>query len=59
MHRMLEVELFPLDIEIEKTLGNLKKVRTGEEVVMALHKEGNQNIHVVATDRPQLIGREP
>ena len=53
MHRRLEAELLSLDTEIEKTLGNLKKVRAAEEVVMAEHREGNQNIPVVTIDRPQ------
>ena len=53
MHKRVEAELLPLDIEIEKTLGNLKKVRAAEEAVMAEHREGNQNIPLVATDKPQ------
>ena len=53
MHRRLEIELFPLDTEIEKTLKNLKKVRAAEEAVMAEHREGNQNFPILAIDRPQ------
>ena len=34
MHRKLEVELLPLDTELERTLRNLKKVRFVEVVVM-------------------------
>ena len=41
MHRRLEAKLLSLDIEIEKTLRNLKKVRAAEEAVMAEHREGN------------------
>ena len=52
MHRRPEAELLPLDTEIEKTLRNLKKVRAVEEAVMVEHSEGNQNIPIVATDRP-------
>ena len=52
MHRRPEAELLPLDTEIEKTLRNLKKVRAVEEAVMVEHREGNQNIPIVATDRP-------
>ena len=52
MHRRPEAKLLPLDTEIEKTLRNLKKVRAAEEAVMVEHGEGNQNIPVVATDRP-------
>ena len=43
----------PLDTKIEKTLRNLKKVREAKEAVMTEHREGNQNISVIATDRPQ------
>ena len=35
MHRKLESELVPLDIELERTLKNLKKVKFAEVVVMA------------------------
>ena len=35
MHRKLEAELLPFDIELEKTLRNLKKVRSAESAVMA------------------------
>ena len=53
MHRRPKAELLPLDTEIEKTFRYLKKVRAAEEAVMAEHREGNQNILVVATDKPQ------
>ena len=43
MHRRLEVELLPLDTELERTLRNLKKVRVVEAVVMAEQEETNQN----------------
>ena len=52
MHRRPKAELLPLDTEIEKILRNLKKERAAEEAVMAEHRKGNQNILVVATDRP-------
>ena len=35
MHRKLEAELLPLDKELEKTLRNLKKVRSAESTFMA------------------------
>ena len=53
MHRSPKAELLPLDTKLERRLENLKKVRAAEESAMAEHREGNQNIHVVATDRPQ------
>ena len=39
MHRKLEAELLPLDIEIERTLRNPKKVRVVEKVVMAEQRD--------------------
>ena len=53
MHRRPEAELLPLDTEMEKTLRNLKKVRAVEQIVIAKHEEGNQNIPIIATDRPK------
>ena len=53
MHRRQEVKLLPLDTKIKKTPMNLKKVRAAEEAVIIEHKEGNQNIHIIITDRPQ------
>ena len=35
MHRKSKSELVPLDIELERTLKNLKKVRFAETEVMA------------------------
>ena len=34
MHRRPEVELLPLNTELERTLRNLKKVRVAEAVTM-------------------------
>ena len=34
MHRKLEAELLPLDTKLERTLRNLKKVRSDELAVM-------------------------
>ena len=53
MHRKPKVELLPLDTELERTLRNLKKVSFVEVVVMAEQREIQQNIPVVAVDRPQ------
>ena len=52
MHRKPEAELLPLDTELERTLRNLKKVRFAEAVVMAEQREIQQNIPLVAVDRP-------
>ena len=35
MHRKQEAELLPLNTELEKTLRNLKKVRSAESIVIA------------------------
>ena len=35
MHRKPEAELLPLDTELERTLRNLKKVRSAELAIMA------------------------
>ena len=53
MHRKLELELLPLDTELEMTLRNLKKVRFAEAVVMAKKREIQQHIPTEAVDRPQ------
>ena len=53
MQRKLEVELFPLDTELEKTLRNLKKVRSVESTVMVEQGEVQQNTQAKATvERP-------
>ena len=41
MHRKPESELVPLDIELEMTLRNMKKVRSIESTVMAEQQETN------------------
>ena len=53
MHGRPEVELLPLDTELERTLRNLKKVRIVEELVMAEQRKTHQNIPIVAVERPQ------
>ena len=52
MHRKPESELVPLDIELERTLKNMKKVRFAEIVVMAKQREIQQQIPVEEVDRP-------
>ena len=53
MHRRPKAKLLPLDIEIERTLRNLKKVRATEEATMAEQRDGNKNIPIVAIGGPQ------
>ena len=53
MRRKPKAKLLPLDTELERTLRNLKKVRFAAAVVMEEQREIQQNIPVVAVDRPQ------
>ena len=53
MHRKPEAELLPLDIELERTLRNLKNVRSVESAVMVKQQETHQNIPTLAIKRPQ------
>ena len=40
MHRKSELDLFPLDTELERTLRNLRKVRSAETKIMADERMG-------------------
>ena len=40
MHRKLESDLFPLNTELERTLRNLRKVRSTETAIMADERMG-------------------
>ena len=40
MHRKLELDLFPLDTELERTLKNLRKVSSAETTIMAEERMG-------------------
>ena len=53
MYQKPKAELLPLNTELERTLKILKKVRFSEAVVMAEQRETQQNILVVAVDKPQ------
>ena len=44
MHRKPEVELLPLDIELERTLRNLRKVKSAESTTMVDQRERMQPI---------------
>ena len=52
MHRKPKAELLPLDTELERTLRNLKKVRSVESEVMAEQQETHQNIPALEIERP-------
>ena len=58
MHRRTGADLLPLDTELEKTIKNLKKEKVAAKaLVMADEGEANQNVPVVAADRPQYRQR--
>ena len=40
MHKKLESYMFPLDTELERTLRNLRKVRSAEIAIMADERMG-------------------
>ena len=44
MHRKLEEKLLPLDIELERTLRNLRKVKSVESTTMTEQREIQQPI---------------
>ena len=53
MHIRQKLELLPVDTEIERTLKNLKKVKTTEKVVMIEQEGTDQHIPVeLVTKRP-------
>ena len=54
MHRKPKAESLPLDIEQERTLRNLRKVKSAESTTLAKKREILQPIPEEATiDRPQ------
>ena len=52
MHRKPEAELLPLDTQLERTLRNMKKVRSAKLAIMAEQQETHQNIPALAIERP-------
>ena len=54
MHRKLEAKLLPLDTELERTMRNLRKVKSVESTTMADQRERMQPIpEEVEAERPQ------
>ena len=54
MYRRTGANLLPLDIELEKTIRNLKKEKaTAEASSMADQGRDNHNIPVIVVDKPQ------
>ena len=54
MHRKSKAELFPLDIKLERTLRNLRKVKSAESTTMPEQREIRQPIlEEIVAERPQ------
>ena len=51
MHRKLELDLFPLDTKLERTLRNLRKVRSAETKIMADERMGQTVEQETTTER--------
>ena len=54
MHRKLESNLFPLDTKLERTLRNLRKVRSAETENMADERMGQTVDQEIAAERPPM-----
>ena len=54
MHRKPESYLFPLDIELERTLRNLRKVRSAETTIMVVERTGQTVEQEIAAERPPM-----
>ena len=52
MYRKPEAELLSLNTELERTLRNLKKIRSAKSAVMAEQQEAHQSILDLAIERP-------
>ena len=54
MHRKPESDLFPLDTELERTLRNLRKVKSAETTIMEKERMGQTVEQETATERPPM-----
>ena len=54
MHRKQESDLFPLYTELERTLTNLRKVRSAETTIMAEERMGQTVEQETAAERPPM-----
>ena len=54
MHRKLEPNMFPLDTELERTLRNLRKVRSAETSIMSDERMGQKVEHETTIERPPM-----
>ena len=56
MHRKPESDLFPLDTDLERTLRNLRKVRSAETTISADEIMGQTINQETTTERPLMQG---
>ena len=54
MHRKQESNLFPLDTELERTLRNLRKVKSAETTIMADERMGQTVEQETTAERPPM-----
>ena len=54
MHRKLESDLFLLNTELERTLRNLRNVRSAETAIMADERMGQIVEQVITAERPPM-----
>ena len=54
MHRKLELDLFPLDTKLERTLKNLRKVSSAETTIMAEERMGQTVEQETTIERPPM-----
>ena len=54
MHRKTKSDMFPLDTELERTLRNLRKVKSAETAIMADERMGQTVNQETAAERPSM-----
>ena len=54
MHRNPELDMFPLDTELERTLRNLRKVKSAETTIMEEERMGHTVEQETAAERPPM-----
>ena len=54
MHRKPESDMFPLDTDLERTLRNLRKVRSAETTIMAEERMGQTIEQETTVERPLM-----
>ena len=54
MHRKLDSDMFPLDTELERTLRNLRKVRSAETTIMEDERMGQTVEQETTIERPLM-----